>query len=472
MLFPTVTFAVFFTAVFGAAWWTRPRPILWRTVLLAAAGVFYSWWDPRFLLLLGTSILITHLAVTTVDRQPHLGRPAAIIGISANLVLLGFFKYYGFFVDSLRSALDPLGLTPPFPLLELVLPVGISFFTFEAVAYLLEIRRGEVRPLPLIDLAVYLSFFPKLVSGPITRPSEFAPQLSHPTPADRIEAPEALWRIARGLFKKVVIATFLGEAIVDGVFASPGQYSGGEVLTAVYAYAAQIYIDFSAYTDMAIGLALLLGFRLPENFQSPYAAQSVHEFWSRWHMTLTRWIRDFLFFPLAKRSGPRLAVTVRNLIVVMLLVGLWHGAGWTFVVWGGIHGMALAVERIHRSWRRAKRLPRPEPSWWRSALRTAVTFHVVAFAWVFFRAPSLQAAFDVFAGLGRIEPSSEITALLVAVLLAVAIAQFVSDDWSERLVGGFARVGPVAQASVLAFVLFAVDILGPEGVPPFIYFRF
>jgi D-alanyl-lipoteichoic acid acyltransferase DltB (MBOAT superfamily) len=472
VLFPTVTFAVFFTVVFAAVWASRSRPRLWRLVLLAAAGVFYAWWDVRFLALIAGSIVVNHLAVSSMSKHAGPARLAFGAGLTANLVLLGFFKYYGFFVDSLRDLLRPIGLEPPLPLLEIVLPVGISFFTFEAIAYLIEVRRGDVEPMPLLDFAVYLSFFPKLVSGPITRPSEFTGQLAEPIPADRIQAPEALWRIARGLFKKVVIAAYLGEAIVDGVFSTPGQFSGGEVLVGIYAYTAQIYIDFSAYTDMAIGLALLLGFRLPENFRAPYAATSVHEFWSRWHMTLTRWIRDFVFFPLAKRGSRSLPATARNLMLVMVLVGLWHGAGWTFVVWGGIHGVALVAERSYRTWRRRRRVARPQPAWWRSLLRTAATFHVVALAWVFFRADSIQGAVDVLARLGGVGAAPEVTLLLVAVLAAVMAAQFVPPDWSERAVAGFARAGPAFQAGVLAVVLLVADVFGPEGVPPFIYFRF
>lgn len=472
VLFPTVTFAIFFMVVFAGAWILRPHRVAWRAFLLAAGWVFYAWWDYRFVALLAASITLNHLAARATLRWPARQRLVVTLGIVANLVLLGFFKYYGFFVESLERLADSIGFTSPVPFLEVILPVGISFFTFEAIAYLVEIRRGVVTPLPLLDLATYLSFFPKLTSGPITRASEFGPQLDAPADEAGIEVSRALWLVGRGLFKKVVIASYLGEALVDELFATPGQFSAGEALVGIYAYTAQIYVDFSGYTDMAIGLALLLGFRLPENFRSPYIATSMRDFWSRWHMTLTRWIRDFMFWPLAKRTGNRRYIAAVNMVLVMLLVGLWHGAGWTFIMWGGIHGVGLAVERLSRELRRARGIRRPRRSGWRLWVNRLVTFHVVALAWVFFRAHSLEAAFDVFARLGNFGPAPAVTWVLVAVLVAVFGMQFLPDDWTDRAVASFARLRPAVQAAALGVALLVVDAFGPEGVPPFIYFRF
>ncbi len=398
-------------------------------------------------------------------------KPALWLGIAANLSLLGFFKYYGFFTDSLQRLLEPVGLDPSLPLLDIVLPVGISFFTFEAIAYLIEIRRGAVGVLPFLDFATYLSFFPKLTSGPITRASEFAPQLEG-SAAREIEASRAFWLIGRGLFKKMVIASYLGETLVDGLFATPGQYGAVEALVGIYAYTAQIYIDFSGYTDMAIGFALLLGFRLPENFRAPYRATSIRDFWSRWHMTLTRWIRDFMFWPLAKRTGSRRYATAWNMFFVMVLVGLWHGAGWTFIVWGAIHGVGMAAERVARERRRARGRSAPQPGTLGVWTRRLVTFHVVAFAWVFFRADTLGGAVDVFSRLLSFGASPAVSWVLLSVLAMVFAAQLLPDDWTERRVGDFARLHPAAQAAVLAGVLLVIDVFGPEGVPPFIYFRF
>jgi D-alanyl-lipoteichoic acid acyltransferase DltB (MBOAT superfamily) len=471
VLFPTVTFAIFFLVVFTGVWSLRRGSRPWKLFLLSSGAVFYAWWDMRFLALLATSIAVNHVVARRLDHSDRRRNVVFVAGVAANLILLGFFKYYGFFADSLERLAGSVGFAPSLPLLDVILPVGISFFTFEAISYLAEVRRGVVTSMPLLDFATYLSFFPKLTSGPITRPSEFTPQYDEPHDR-KIEAPEALWLIARGLFKKVVVASYLADAIVDGLFATPGQYSAGEALVGIYAYAAQIYVDFSGYTDMAIGLALLLGFRLPENFRSPYRATSVRDFWSRWHMTLTRWVRDFTFWPLAKRAGTRRYAAAWNMFLVMLLVGLWHGAGWTFVVWGGIHGVAMAVERIARERRRSRGAVRPRPSGLRLWVRWLATFHVVSLAWVFFRAHTLEDAFAVLARLGSFGAAPGVTGLLAAVLLGLLALQFVPAGWTDRWIGEFARLRPVAQAGALSAALVAVDVLGPEGVAPFIYFRF
>ena len=304
-----------------------------------------------------------------------------------------------------------------------------------------------------------------------------------------MEAHRALWLIARGLFKKVVIASFLADAITDDVFASPARHSAGEVLTAIYAYAAQLYVDFSGYTDMAIGVALLLGFRLPENFRAPYAATSVQDFWNRWHLTLSRWLRDFVLQPLTLGGSRSRLATARNLVFLMLLAGLWHGAAWTFVVWGAIHGVALAAERLGRERRRARGLGKVADTPWRRARGRLVTFHVVAFAWVFFRADSLGGAFDVLARLGHLGDAPAVTPLLLATLVGVLAAQYLPTDTGARGTGGVPpttaagaarkrasalveRARPAYAAVAIGAALMLVDVLGPEGVPPFIYFRF
>lgn len=469
MQFPTITFAVFFLIVFALAWLARPFPRAWKLVLLAASWTFYAWWDWRFVLLLAGSIALNHLFAGAVARQGRVALPA---GIAANLLVLGVFKYFGFFSAAFASALNRLGFSLDVAFLDVVLPVGISFYTFEAIAYLIEIRRGLAERLRLLDLATYLSFFPKLTSGPITRPSEFHPQLSSRPSSRRIEASLAFWLLSRGLAKKMIVATFLADSIVTGIFSTPGQFSSVEVLVGIYAYAAELYLDFSGYTDMALGLGLLLGFRLPENFDRPYSALTVTSFWGRWHMSLTRWLRDFLFDPLARRSSRTTLATARILMVVMLLMGLWHGAAFTFILWGAIHGAAMALERVYRLSRRKRRLPPLPESRLGKAARWTITFHFVAFAWVFFRADSVATAFDVLARLGAPGPAPAVTPALVVVLALVLASQLVPDDWSTRLRGAFVRSRPVLQAGALGLVLLIVDSLGPAGVPSFIYFGF
>src|SRR5690606_24663378 len=257
-----------------------------------------------------------------------------------------------FFVDSVLAVLEPLGLAPTALLIKVGLPVGISFFTFCALSYVIDVYRGEQQPIPLLDFAVYLAFFPHLVAGPIVRVSEFAPQLRRRRNPEQVDAVRAVRLICRGLFKKVVIANFLATAIVDPVFVAPSRHDNWELLVGAWSYAVQIYADFSGYTDIAIGIALLMGLRFPDNFDQPYRSTSIQEFWRRWHMTLSRWLRDYLYIPLGgNRGGVRMEY--RNLFLTMLLGGLWHGADWTFVFWGAFHGAGLGVERWLRSRRRA-----------------------------------------------------------------------------------------------------------------------
>ncbi len=260
--------------------------------------------------------------------------------MTANVGALGYFKYYGFFVDSVTNGFGKLGIHVSPPLLQVILPIGISFFTFQAMSYVIDAYRDNLKPVGLLDFAVYLSFFPHLVAGPIVRATEFLPQLRKRADPRRIDAAYAFRLIVAGMFKKVVVSSFLASTIVDKVFAAPGNHSSLEILFAIYGYAFQIYADFSGYTDIAIGCALLLGIRFPPNFDSPYIAMSLQDFWRRWHMTLSRWLRDYLYISLGGNRGGRWK-TYRNLMLTMLIGGLWHGASWTFVIWGGIHGVGL-----------------------------------------------------------------------------------------------------------------------------------
>ena len=346
MLFPTMTFALFFVVVLGVSWRLNDRPLQWRLFVLASSYVFYGWWDPVFCLLLAGSTVGNHLFVHAIhrSRSDRGARTWMALGVAANVILLGFFKYYGFFVDSLLAALEPFGMAPTAILVKVVLPIGISFFTFCAISYLVDVYRQEQEPIPLLDFAVYLSFFPHLVAGPIVRVSEFAPQLRRLRNPDAIDTTRAARLICRGLFKKVVIANYLGTAIVDPVFLAPGQSTNWELAVGAVAYAVQIYADFSGYTDIAIGIALMMGIKFPDNFDQPYSATSIQEFWRRWHMTLSRWLRDYVYIPLGGNRGGERA-EMRNLVATMAIGGLWHGANWTFVIWGFYHGFGLAAER-------------------------------------------------------------------------------------------------------------------------------
>ena len=477
MLFPTIQYAIFFTVVLVASWLLTSRPVRWKLAMLAASYVFYAAWDARFvLLLLCATVFNQVMGVAIHGAEDGVRRRRRVrLAVAGNLAILGWFKYYGFFVASLKNLLASVGLDSPFPLLEIVLPVGISFFTFQAISYVVDIGRRRIEPAPPIDFAVYLAFFPQLVAGPIVRAREFLPQLA--TRDDRrIDVGRAFGLITAGLFKKVVVASYLATSIVDEVFANPAAHSAPEILFATYGYAGQIYADFSGYTDIAIGCALLLGFTFPDNFDRPYTARSITEFWRRWHMTLSRWLRDYLYIPLGGNRQGRVR-TYRNLMLTMLLGGLWHGAAWTFVAWGALHGGWLCLER----WLAERRAERPtsdpelapvEP-WWLETRRWLVTFHVVCVGWIFFRAESFETATTMLTRLVTGWGAAPlVTPPVVAVIAGIVAVQFLPRDLGAALQERFAGLSPAAQGVALAMALVAIDALGPPGVAPFIYFQF
>ena len=478
VLFPTVAFALFFVVAFTLNWLLRPTYRVWQVVMIALSLWFYAAAEPKFVALLVASAIANWAFGAAIframpDRAPTpASRNLVRAAVAVNLVVLAFFKYYGFFVTSVSDALDSIGLGLDPPLLSVLLPVGISFFTFHAISYVIDISRGELEPMGLGDFTLYLSFFPHLVAGPIVRASEFVPQLRRRADPRQVETAEAFRLIAAGLFKKVVISSFLATNIVDPVFGVPGAHGRLELLVGVYAYAIQIYADFSGYTDIAIGCALLLGFRFPQNFDAPYRALSLQDFWRRWHMTLSRWLRDYLYIPLGGSRGTERR-TYRNLALTMLLGGLWHGAAWTFVVWGAIHAGVLALERLGRGWW-AERVGAPIlPTRVSTVIRWFVTFHVVCLAWIFFRSDSLGTAFEMLGGIvAGTGPNTLVTAL-VLITVAVSIAsQFVPPVVVRHAELRFGNLTPAMQGVALAAALTVIDALGPVGVAPFIYFQF
>ncbi len=470
MLFPTTTFAVFFSIVLIVSWLLMTRPLAWRVFIVAASFVFYADWDWKFVFLLAYSIVWNQAVGVAIHRSTAAASRKAIlaVGLVGDLGVLGYFKYYNFFVSSGHNLFDTFGLGFPLGPRDIVLPVGISFFTFMAISYVVDIYRRELEPVSFTKFAAYLSFFPHLVAGPIVRGSELLPQLETPRDPRRVDTSRAFYLIATGLFKKVVIANYLATHIVDAVFGAPVQHSSLETLIAVYAYAVQIYADFSGYTDMAIGLALLLGFKFPQNFDSPYTAVSIQDFWRRWHMTLSRWLRDYLYIPLGgnRKGEPR---TYLNLAATMLLGGLWHGAAWTFVVWGGMHGVGLAAGRFRR-----ERWPEKPPTGWSLWRRRVLTFHLVCLAWIFFRADSFGAAWDVierlFTAWGQPSP---LVGSGVVLAIAVGIAsQYLPARIPQTVMARFSELRLGYQVVVLALALMLTHAMGPQGVAPFIYFRF
>ncbi|HET8729473.1 MAG TPA: MBOAT family O-acyltransferase [Alphaproteobacteria bacterium] len=468
MLFPTLDFALFFLAVFAAAWAARNRPEARKLLLLGASYVFYGYWDWRFCLLLFASSVINYGAGLLIEgaQDPRRRRATLAMAVALNLTLLGFFKYFGFFVLSLNDLLFSLGFTRELPFLEIILPVGISFFTFQGISYVVDVHRGAVPAVRSpVDLLLYISFFPQLVAGPIVRAAHFLPQLAVRPDPDRILAAGGLLLILMGLFKKMVVATWLATEMVDLVFLDPSFHGPVDLLLGIYGYAVQIYCDFSAYSDIAIGVAALLGFRFQRNFDQPYRAGSLREFWRRWHISLSAWLRDYVYIPLGGNRGGRLA-TLRNLMVTMLLGGIWHGAAWTFVFWGFLHGLGLAAERLLGGWGEAA-------SPVRRALATLAVFHFVCLAWIFFRAESFDVALSYLAGFFQPGVPAGFATPFILALLGIGFAMnFAPAGSFARAAHGFGRLPAWMQGALVGVGIVAIDALGPAGVAPFIYFQF
>jgi alginate O-acetyltransferase complex protein AlgI len=464
VVFPSVEFAVFFPAVLGLSWLLMPHQRVWKAFILLASYVFYAAADARFCALLAGVTLANQAGATLVERaRTDRARNlvvAATVGV--DLVALGFFKYYGFFVSSAEQVLSDIGLHAPVPLLAVALPVGLSFFTFQAISYVVDVRRGLCERASTADVAIYLAFFPHLVAGPIVRAREFLPQLRGPRDPRDVAVGAGVMLIILGLVKKVVIADFLARSAVDPVFAVPEAYSGADAWTALLGYTVQIYCDFSGYTDIAIGLALLMGFIFPQNFDRPYRSRSVREFWRRWHMTLSRYLRDFIYIPLGGSREGRLR-TARNLMITMLLGGLWHGAAWGFVLWGGLHGAALTAEHLLRG--RAPRMP--------AVMAWAATFLFVMLTWIPFRAPDLSSAGAFASRLVAPGPSTLLTPGVTVAIVGVLALQLLPERPLDVLRERLAALHPVALGAALAVAVALVSASVPgNDVPPFIYFQF
>jgi len=467
MLFPTLNFALFFLVVFSLTWALRGRHTLRLAVLTAASYLFYGFWDWRFCALLFASSAGNWLFGRLIFAAPDQARRRLLLAgaLALNLGVLAFFKYFNFFIGSMNDLLLTLGIGRDLPFLAVLLPVGISFFTFHGISYLVDLYRGTLdRPATLLQMLLYISFFPQLVAGPIVRAAHFLPQLRQPVDPADIAATRAFLLILGGLFKKVVVANQLATGLVDPVFHDPSAHGAVDLLLAVYGYAVQIYCDFSAYTDIAIGVAALLGYRFPQNFDQPYRAAGLREFWRRWHISLSSWLRDYLYIPLGGNDGGWRRT--RNLMITMLLGGLWHGAAWTFVLWGLLHGLLLVAEH-HLVGRRET------AAGWGRAAAVAVTFHCVCLTWVFFRSPDLAHAVEFLAGLARFDRPSEVaTPMLLALLAGGLAAHFLPRDRLERIEDWVVRLPRTAQAAALGAAIVVIDRLGPDGVAPFIYFQF
>lgn len=388
-----------------------------------------------------------------------------------NLGLLCYFKYTNFFYEMLA----PLWHGTYHPL-DIFLPVGISFFTFQSLSYTIDVYRKDLKPLSnLLDYVFYVSFFPQLVAGPIVRARDFIPQIRQPLYVSPEMFGQGVFFIVSGLFKKAVISDYISVNFVERIFDNPGLYSGLENLFGVYGYALQIYCDFSGYSDMAIGIALLLGFRFPINFNSPYKADSVTDFWHRWHISLSTWLRDYLYISLGGNRKGKIR-TYLNLFLTMLLGGLWHGASWNFIVWGGLHGVALAVHKYVRSLLgRAKNY---RSTGWKRFFAVVLTFHFVCFCWIFFRnttfegsATMIRQIFTAF----HPELAGQLFTGYWKVFLLMGVGYLLHacpDRWQEACSRAMIRLPLVGQALVLILLVYLVMQVKSSDIQPFIYFQF
>lgn len=442
--------------------------------VLGASYFFYAQWDWHFLPLIFGSSSIDYVLAQRISQttDPRHRKRWLIATLALNLGVLFYFKYLNFGIDSVRSTLVALNYHPPAWALDIALPVGVSFFTFESMSYVIDVYRRDIEPHDsYIEYLTFVAFFPHLVAGPIVRPRDLLPQLSGALQFSTHDAGRGAYLVCWGLLKKVAIGDYLALNLVDRVFDAPHMYSSVECYVAVVAYAVQIYCDFSGYTDIAIGCALLLGIRFPRNFNAPYQAQNIQDFWRRWHISLSTWLRDYLYVPLGGSRRGRIR-TYFNLLVVMLLGGLWHGANWTYVVWGGLHGVALAAHRAYSTLTRKKKSNRPRAVWV-EVLFTLLTFHFVCFAWVFFRANSLEQAAELFS---RLTELSVFTPNLHAKVL-IALALGLCTHWlPERLfqwaVATFAALPAPAQGLALCVVTLILREVMSADMVPFVYFQF
>ncbi len=445
----------------------RKNARIWFTVFFSL--YFYYKSSGWYLVLMLLCALLNFVAGISIDKELRpLVRKYKMIGmVVINLGILAYYKYFNFFIETANQA---LGYN--FSFTTIFLPLGISFFTFELICYVVDIYQKKVKAEPRIgNFLFYVSFFPHLVAGPIMRPKELLPQIAGDVSVSKSDVGKGIYLIVLGLIKKAIISDYISTNFVDRVFDNPTLYSGTENLLAVYGYTVQIFCDFSGYSDMAIGIAFLLGFSLPENFNSPYLSSSVTDFWRRWHITLSHWLRDYLYIPMGGNKGNALK-TNYNLLMTMLLGGLWHGASWKFVFWGFVHGSFLVIEKNVTQF---FNIPKNSIT---SFLGWIYTFHVVAFCWIFFRAADFSLAMQVIqqitTGL-NIDLFRQIIAGYEAVFVLLSlglIIGFIPKKWHMKGESFSGKLPLIVQALLLALTILAVNSIRSADVQPFIYFQF
>lgn len=474
MIFNSYTFLVFLAIVlavnrFLPGWTAR------KFFLLLVSYLFYAAWNPPFVLLLVFSTVLDWFLARWLYRVQADGprRVLVVLSLAANLGLLGFFKYGNFLLDNLQFISTWLGRPMAGQHLNIILPVGISFYTFQTLSYTLDVYRRQMPPArSFLDYCLYVTFFPQLVAGPIVRASDFIPQCEAPRRATTRQLGWGMVLLVVGLFNKVVVADTLMAPVVDLAYRSTGSLGFGDAWLGTFAFATQIFCDFAGYSTCAIGVALCLGFELPDNFRFPYAAIGFSDFWARWHMSLSTWLRDYLYIPMGGNRRGEVRTYV-NLMLTMLIGGLWHGASWLFVIWGGLHGMYLVVERLIRGWGQSRG--------WRLNLPGQVgavllTFLLTNLAWVFFRAGTMEAAGHVLSAMFTARTFLACLTPLQAVMTAGLTLAMLGVHFTLRnthLEHAFARCPrPLSVVLVAGLAALTLFCLGKDGSNAFIYFQF
>ncbi|MCB9934008.1 MAG: MBOAT family protein [Planctomycetes bacterium] len=473
MLFTSPVFVLFFLAVLLLS----RLPLNWglrKGILLLASYVFYASWNPPFVLLLIGSTLVDYIVALRMGRseKPRARKALLVVSVCVNLGVLAAFKYANFLSQSFADFSGLVGWEVSYTIWNIVLPLGISFYTFQTMSYTIDVYRGKLQPTRnLADFALYVTFFPQLVAGPIVRASDFLWQLNEPR---RGTAPQIYWGVLLfilGLFKKAFLADAVFAPVADQVYAAGATPTALQAWVGTYAFAGQIYCDFSGYSDMAIACALMLGFRLPDNFRGPYGAIGFSDFWRRWHISLSSWLRDYLYIPLGGNRKGRIRTRL-NLFVTMLLGGLWHGAAWTFVAWGALHGIYLGAERVARRY-----VPeRVTRSRFVKAPLILLTFHLVCFGWILFRAETFLDAGSLISTMAGLQsaPGLELFSRwnMALVLAGVGGLIAVHSLWRERRIEDLsAKAGWLVTGAVAAVMLFLALTAGDRGAE-FIYFQF
>lgn len=483
MLFNSIDFAWFLPLVFAIYWSLNKAPLRWQNLLIAVASyVFYGWWDWRFLILIFFSTVVDFAIGRALSFSSSQKRRMLLLAGSlvVNLGLLGFFKYFNWFLESLSQAFTLFGQPLELRALEIVLPVGISFYTFQTLSYTIDVYRKKIEPTrSFIDFTAYVSFFPQLVAGPIERASNLLPQFARRRTFSYKQGVEGLRQILWGLFKKVVIADNCAQ-LLDPVFADPSAHSGGTLFIAAMLFAFQIYGDFSGYSDIAIGTARLFGFKLMQNFRYPYFSRDIAEFWRRWHISLSTWFRDYLYIPLGGSRGSR-SMQVRNVFIIFIVSGVWHGANWTFAFWGllnALYFLPLLLRDKNRNNLDDPAEGRRTPTL-REVFAILGTFFITTLAWVFFRAASMGDAIAYLQGIVlRIAERPEGEFLKALVPIGLLLVVMLSAEWIWRrleypLQDLEERIGsrPVRWGLYLFFIVL-MGLYAVTEETPFIYFQF